>query len=168
MRRCALRQEGGGWVCPRCCHDASTSRWTSTQGVHLLRPHPGRRPLPTPELHEDKDRQRHFKRASECNDALIELWNCLSQRMRREEGKAPTLATRQKKARLLGNKGKIFVLKFVAAYCQSAAKPYTHMVTHLEDMQLAVEVTRASHMVRTGSLTLTCAISCVGRRTGLL
>ena len=80
--------------------------------------------------------------------------------MRREEGKAPTLATRQKKARLLGNKGKIFVLKFVAAYGQSAAKPYTHMVTHLEDMQLAVEVTRVAHMIRSGILTLTCAIHC--------
>ena len=60
----------------------------------------------------------------------------------------------------MGNKGKIFVLKFVAAYGQSAAKPYTHMVTHLEDMQLAVEVTRASYIARTGSLTLTCAIHC--------
>ena len=116
--------------------------------------------FPRPELREDKDRQLHFKRASECNDALIELWNCLSQRMPRVEGKAPTLATRRKKARLMGNKGKIFVLKFVAAYGQSAAKPYTHMVTHLEDMQLAVEVTRVAHMIRSGILTLTCAIHC--------
>jgi hypothetical protein len=124
--------------------------------------------FPRPELREDKDRQLHFKRASERNDALIELWDCLSQRMPREEGKAPTLVTRKKKARLLDNKGKIFVLKFVVAYGQSAAKPYTHMVIHLEDMQLAVEVKRVAHMTRSGILTLTHVHILVGRPNDLL
>ena len=62
--------------------------------------------------------------------------------MPREEGKPPTLATRQKKAKLLGKKGEMFILTFKLAYGDSACKPYTHMVTHLKAMQLVVEVTR--------------------------
>ena len=98
--------------------------------------------FPTAKAREDKDLKERFKTSAACNDALIALWNCLSQRMPRAEGKPPTLETRQRKAKLLGNKGKIFIISFCKAYGKSACKPYTHMLTHLEAMQLAVEVTR--------------------------
>lgn len=89
------------------------------------------------EAHEVK--QAHFKAASFCNDALLELWNCLSQRMQREVGMPPTMETRRRKARLLGAKAEVYRLRYAAAYGKSAFKPYTHMTAHLEEAQLAVE-----------------------------
>jgi hypothetical protein len=85
-------------------------------------------------------RQKHFQKCQAVNDALIKLWNTLSLKMERAgPGLPPSLATRTKKAKLLGVQSKMYRLRYKKAFGVNAAKPYTHMSMHLEEMQMNLE-----------------------------
>ena len=87
-----------------------------------------------------QERKQHYERSVECNDALINLWNTLTLKMEPQgPGLPPSLETREKKAKLIGIQAKLYRMKFKKAYNATAGKPYTHMSTHLEEMQMKLE-----------------------------
>ena len=77
----------------------------------------------------DEDRKAHFRNSSACNDAILELWNCVTDKMPRDLGPdlPPSLKQRKKKAKLLGLKAARFRELYQEAYGPKAFKPYTHM-----------------------------------------
>ena len=104
-------------------------------------------PLEVPDLDKPGEMKRvtkhdleTFKKIARVGDALLVLWNCISERMHgrfdANKNRMPsTTAERNKKADQLQRCERMYRIAYEVAFGKTAFKPYTHIGSHLHHFQ---------------------------------